>query len=117
MPQGTDIGDFVHEADVWSFLNLMTVEDDNSQYPYSNEEYRSLFKHSLWIVPGVREAKALKKLMLKHPVFGNGMFDIVNVAGSGDEEEKSEEALSKVKRAINKAKRMILILLLCPVVN
>lgn len=42
------------------FLNLMTVEDDNSQYPYSNEEYRSLFKHSLWIVPGVREAKALK---------------------------------------------------------
>lgn len=55
--------------------------------------------------------------MLKHPVFGNGMFDIVNVAGSGDEEEKSEEALSKVKRAINKAKRMILILLLCPVVN
>ncbi|MCM0661472.1 Eco57I restriction-modification methylase domain-containing protein [Coprococcus sp. B2-R-112] len=105
MPQGTDIGDFVHEADVWSFLNLMTVEDDNSQYPYSNEEYRSLFKHSLWIVPGVREAKALKKLMLKHPVFGNGMFDIVNVAGSGDEEEKSEEALSKVKRAINKAKK------------
>lgn len=41
--------------------------------------------------------------MLKHPVFGNGMFDIVNVAGSGDEEEKAEEALSKVRKAIKSA--------------
>ena len=45
------------------------------------------------------------------------MFDIVNVAGSGDEEEKSGEALSKVKEQLIKQKRMILILLLCPVVN
>ena len=105
MPVEAEIGDFVHEADVWSFLNLMTKEDEKSQYPYSNEEYRSLFKHSLWMVPGVKEARALKKLMMKHPVFGNGMFDIVNVAGSGDEEEKSEEALKKVRSAINAAKK------------
>ena len=104
MPAGTEIGDFVHEADVWSFLNLMATEDEKSQYPYSNTEYRSLFKHSLWMIPGVREARALKKLMLKHKVFGNGMFDIVNVAGSGDEEEKSEEALKKVRAAIKTAK-------------
>lgn len=105
MPEGACVGDFVHEADVWSFLNLMAKEDASSQYPYSNEEYRSLFKHSLWMVPGVKEARALKKLMLKHPVFGNGMFDIVNVAGSGDEEEKSEEALKKVRAAIKAAKK------------
>ena len=105
MPEGAEVGDFVHEADVWSFLNLMTTEDEHSQYPYSNTEYRSLFKHSLWMVPGVKEAKALKKLMLKHEVFGNGMFDIVNVAGNGDEEEKSEEALSKVRAAIKEAKK------------
>ena len=105
MPEGAEVGDFVHEADVWSFLNLMTKEDEHSQYPYSNTEYRSLFKHSLWMVPGVREARALKKLMLKHEVFGNGMFDIVNVAGNGDEEEKSEEALSKVRSAIREAKK------------
>ena len=103
MPVGAEIGDFVHEADVWSFLNLMTKEDDNSYYPYSNEEYRSLFKHSLWMVPGIKEAKALKKLMLKHPVFGCGQFNIVNVAGNGDEEEASEEALSKVRKAIKEA--------------
>lgn len=105
MPAGAEIGDFVHEADVWSFLNLMTKADDKSQYPYSNEEYRSLFKHSLWMVPGVKEARALKQLMLKHSVFGNGMFEIVNVAGSGDEEEKSEEALKKVREAIKSAKK------------
>ena len=105
IPVGSSEGDFVHEADVWSFLNLMSTGDDHSQYPYSNDEYRSLFKHTLWMVPGVKEARALKKLMLKHPVFGNGMFDIVNVAGSGDEEEKSEEALSKVRAAIKNAKK------------
>lgn len=103
MPVGAETGDFVHEADVWSFLNLMATKSDDSCYPYSTEEYRALFKHSLWMVPGVKEARALKKLMLKHPVFGNGMFDIVNVAGSGDEEEKAEEALSKVRKAIKSA--------------
>lgn len=103
MPQGAEIGDFVHEADVWSFLNLMTKKDKDSYYPYSNEEYRGLFKHSLWMVPGVKEARALKKLMLKHPIFGCGQFNIVNVAGNGDEEEASEEALSKVRKAIKDA--------------
>lgn len=105
MPEGAKIGDFVHENDIWSFLNLMTKADPTSKYPYSNEEYRDLFKHTLWMVPGVREARALKKLMLKHPIFGNGQFDIVNVAGDGDEEEKPEEALTKVKKAIESAER------------
>jgi len=103
MPSGAEEGDFVHEADVWSFLNLLTKEDEKSSYPFSNDVYRDLFKHSLWMVPGVKEARALKKLMLKHPIFGNGMFDIVNVAGNGDEEEKSEEALLKVRSAIKSA--------------
>lgn len=103
MPHSAEVGDFIHESDVWSFLNLMTKQDKDSYYPYSNEEYRTLFKHSLWIVPGVKEARALKKLMLKHPVFGCGQFNIVNVAGNGDEEEASEEALSKVRKAIKDA--------------
>ena len=47
------------------------------------------------MVPGIKEAKALKKLMLKHPVFGSGQFDIVNVGGSDDEE--SAEALADGK--------------------
>lgn len=91
MPKGSNVGDFVHEDDVWSFLNLMATENEQNQYPYSNEKYRALFKHTLWMVPGVKEARALKKLMLKHRVFGNGMFNIVNVAGSGDEEENQKK--------------------------
>ena len=113
MPVGAKVGDFVHESDVWSFLNLMTKQDDNSYYPYSNEEYRALFKHSLWMVPGVKEARALKKLLLKHPVFGCGQFNIVNVAGNGDEEEASEEALSKVRKAIKEAGEDYTITLSC----
>lgn len=100
MPDNCDIGSFYHEKDVMSFLDLITKEDSSSQYPYSTEEYRDLFKHSLWMVPGVKEAKALSKLMRSHPVFGT--FDIVNVAGDGDE-EKTEDALEKVKKAISSA--------------
>ena len=103
MPATAQVGDFFHESDVWSFLNLITKDDPDSHYPYANEEYRNLFRHALWMVPGVREAKALSKLMKKHPVFGCGAFDIVNVAGDGDEEERSEDALQKVRQAINGA--------------
>ena len=103
MPSTCEIGDFYHENDVKSFLDLITKSDDSSQYPYSTEEYRNLFKHSLWMVPGVKEAKALSKMMKAHPVFGSGAFEIVNVAGDGDEEEKNDDALHKVKKAIEDA--------------
>lgn len=103
VPKGKKIGEFVHEQDILSFLNLITKEDSKNQYPYSTEEYRNLFRHSLWMVPGVKEAKALSKLLRQHHVFGSGVFDIVNVAGDGDEEEKSEDALAKVKSAIKSA--------------
>lgn len=104
MPTTAKIGDFVHEQDILSFLNLMTKTDEESSYPYSKDEYRELFKHSLWMVPGVKEAKALKELMLKHPVFGSGQFNIVNVAGSDDEE--SADALNSVRTAISNAEKV-----------
>lgn len=103
LPKGVKAGEFFHIDDVWSFLNLITKKDEKSQYPYSTEEYRSLFRHSMWMVPGVKEAKALSQMMKKHPIFGNGAFNIVNVAGDGDEEEKSEDALEKVQNAIKSA--------------
>lgn len=94
-----DTGNFLHEKDVLSFLNLICKEDEESNYPYSTEEYRDNFRHSLWMVPGVKEAKALSKMLKSHPVFGQ--FDVVNVAGDGDEEESKEEALEKVEKAIS----------------
>lgn len=87
---------------------MLTSSDNKSMYPYSTEEYRNLFKHTLWIVPGIKEARALKKLMMERTLFGNGMFEIVNVAGNGDEEEKPEEALSKVKTAIKMLEKKII---------
>jgi len=94
-----ETGSFLHEKDILSFLNLICKEDEESNYPYSTEEYRDNFRHSLWMVPGVKEAKALSKMLKAHPVFGQ--FEIVNVAGDGDEEEAKEEALKKVEKAIS----------------
>lgn len=91
-------GNFIHEANVKQFLDLLTKEDTDSNYPYSTEEYRQNFRHSLWMIPGVKEAKALSKLLQEHPVFSQ--FAIANVAGDGDEEEEEKEALKKVEKAI-----------------
>ncbi len=90
---------FVHVKDVLSFLNLLCKHDPDSNYPYSTNEYRNNFRHSLWMVPGVKEAKALSKLLKGHSVFSQ--FEVVNVAGDGDEEESKDEALSKVEKAIS----------------
>lgn len=103
IPTGQKVGDFVHEKDVWAFLNLLCKQDNNSNYPFSTEEYRNYFRHSLWMVPGVKEAKALSALLSKHPVFGNKQFwHIVNVAGDGDEEVESKDALDAVRKAFGK---------------
>jgi hypothetical protein len=91
-------GKLLHENDVRSFLNLICKADDHSNYPYATQEYRDNFRHSLWMVPGVKEARALSALLQSHPVFSQ--FQIVNVAGDGDEEEANQEALKKVENAI-----------------
>lgn len=91
-------GLFIHQQDVRSFLDLICKTDESSNYPYSTEEYRSNFRHSLWMVPGVKSARALSAMLQQHPVFGQ--FKIVNVAGDGDEDVKSEDALQMVYKAI-----------------
>lgn len=113
MPSDKCIGDFVHEDDIRSFLNLISTYDEHSNYPYSTEEFRNMFQHSLWMVPGVKEAKALSKLMGEHPVFGNGLFEIVNVAGEGDEDVEKNDALVMVNDAIRRAKENYTITISC----
>lgn len=100
LPKNAVEGKFVHENDVNAFLDLMITEDANSGYPYSTQEYRDMFRHTLWMVPGVKEAKALSELLRSHPVFKN--FGIANVAGEGDkyEEEHSNDALELVRDTI-----------------
>lgn len=89
-------GTFIHADDVRAFLNLLTKEDADSFYPFANENYRNIFRHTLWMLPGVKAAKAMKELMAEHTVFQH--FTVVNVAGDGDEE--SDDALEAVRNAI-----------------
>lgn len=99
IPEGVQVGEFVHKESVKRFLDLLCRTDSASNYPFSTQEYREFFRHSLWIVPGVKEAKALSDLLNSHSVFGSGVFKIVNVAGDGDEEIDSGDALQAVRKA------------------
>lgn len=93
-------GNFIHVKDVKAFLNLITKEDKDNYYPFASEEYRNIFRHTLWILPGVKEARAMSALLQSHPVFQH--FKVVNVAGDGDEEEENKDALKAVENAIGK---------------
>lgn len=75
-------GKFIHEDDVCKFLDLITTKDETTNFPFSTDHYRSNLKNTLWLVPGVAEAKELSELMKNHAIFGN--FEIINVAGNGD---------------------------------
>ena len=93
-------GSFVHDGDIDHFLSLLTTDDEDSLYPYSNDAFRKIFRHTLWILPGIRAAKALSRKLKEHPVFG--FFRVVNVAGDGDADEESRDALELVSQAIGK---------------
>ena len=77
---------------------MLCKEDKDSLYPYSNDTFRRIFRHTLWLIPGVKSARALSAKLRKHPVFG--MFQTVNVAGNGDEDEENTEALKMVNEKI-----------------
>lgn len=92
--------DFVYQKQVEQFLTNITTPDQKTNYPYSTKEFRDRLRHTLWILPGVKEANALEKLLKKHPVFGME-YKIVNVVKNGDDEGvASESDVDLVKEAI-----------------
>lgn len=95
---------FIHEGAVRRFLDKLVEESETSQYPFSTDEFREHFRHTFWLLPGVKEAAALYELLKEHEVFGeeNDMFHIVNVAGDGNIEDKDGSALKEVQEAIKK---------------
>jgi hypothetical protein len=97
IPTGKD-GCFEHEDDVKKFLDMLCKESDETGYPFSTDEYRNNFRHTLWVVPGVNEAKALENLLLEHDIFHN--FKVINVAGNNEEAETRSNALDTVLTAI-----------------
>lgn len=107
-----DNGDFVHEEHVDRFLDMMCDPSEYSNYPFSTKRYQEYFRHTFWLVPGVKEALALQYKLEKHPIFCN--FDVVNVAGDGDPDDPKGEALQKVRDAIiEKPKKDYTITLSC----
>lgn len=86
-----DQGDFVYQKQVEQFLNNITTPDEQTNYPYSTKEFRDRLRHTLWIMPGVKAANALEKMLNKHPVFGME-YQIVNVVKNGDNEGVASES-------------------------
>lgn len=89
------IDKFVHEKAINRFLDKLVEESDTSLYPFSTDDFREHFRHTFWLLPGVKEAAALKQLLRKHEVFSE-MFHIINAAGDGNIEDKNGSALADV---------------------
>lgn len=93
-------GRFVYEDKVRQFLDNITRPDKKTCYPFSTREFRNELRHTLWLMPSVKAAKAMKALMENHPVFGME-YKIINVVDNGDTEgEASESDLQRVRDAI-----------------
>lgn len=97
MPEGAK-GRFVHDPEVSEFLNLLSMKDDENNFPFSKPEYRQMFRHTLWVVSHVNEAAALEQILKEHKIFRH--FNVVNVAGRSETDEQNENALDKVLKAI-----------------
>ena len=97
-----DNNEFVHKVDINAFLDNITNQDSNTNYPFSTKQYRDELRHTLWLLPGVKEANAFEKLLNEHRIFGKE-YKIVNVV-KDDKSDSNEVAtngdLDKVRQAI-----------------
>jgi hypothetical protein len=95
-----DQGEFVYSNKVRQFLDNITTPNDETNYPYSTKDFRDRLRHTLWIMPGVKEADALEKMLKQHPVFGME-YKIINVVKDGDNEGvASQSDVKLVENAI-----------------
>lgn len=95
-------GQFVYEDKVNGFLNNITRPDVKTNYPFSTLEFRNELRHTLWLMPGIKEAAAMKELLEHHPVFGME-YKVINVVDNGDTRDgtASETDLERVRGAIS----------------
>jgi type II restriction enzyme len=99
-----DNGFFEYAKEVEKFLDCLTT---NEKYPFSTPELRDEVRHSFWLLNRVASAKALEKLLKKHPVFKD--YTIVLAAGDGRSDESDPDlvgkSLDKVRSAIADAEK------------
>ena len=95
----TNNGRFVHEASVDRFLDALTTQE---KFPFSTPELRSELKHTFWLLNRVDSARALAKKLERHPVFGNGNYEIILAAGDGrlDDADATLKSYDRVVEAI-----------------
>lgn len=106
-------GNFIHEKEILTFLDKLT---SNKKYPFSTPELRNELKHTFWLVGNrVASAKAMARLLHKHPVFGQ--YHIIIAAGDGkvnsglDSSDDSEEEINNIaenENAFNRVKAAII---------
>lgn len=100
---GTDEqGKFVHEDSVRSFLKNITTPGDTN-YPFSTPQFRNNLRHTLWILPGIKECNALEDLLNEEDsVFHKEGYKIINVVrgDTSDELEASDSDVQRVKNAM-----------------
>ncbi|HEM3706543.1 TPA: Eco57I restriction-modification methylase domain-containing protein [Streptococcus suis] len=96
-------GKLVYQTEVSAFLDNITNPDSNTNYPFSTSTYREELRHTLWLMPGVKEANAFEDLLKEHPIFGKE-YKIVNVVrgASSDDGIANDADIEKVRSAIGK---------------
>lgn len=100
-----DNGFFEHEAEVIKFLDCLAT---NEKYPFSTPELRDEIRHSFWLLNRVASAKALQRLLKKHPVFED--YEVVLAAGDGRNDDADlavvGKSLDTVRSAIDAAEKV-----------
>jgi len=107
-----DNGQFEYEDSVIRFLDNLS----SGKFPFSENQYRNELNHTFWLLPRVKAAKALEKLLKSHPTFKE--YAVVLAAGDGIsiQEDLEAEALDvkgneksfdKVREAIQKHDKTI----------
>ncbi|MGQ7380696.1 Eco57I restriction-modification methylase domain-containing protein [Streptococcus suis] len=94
-------GKLVYKQEVRQFLDNITHPDSSTNYPFSTKNYREELRHTLWLMPGVKEANAFEDLLKEHPIFGKE-YKIVNVVrgSSSDDGIANDADIEKVRSAI-----------------
>lgn len=92
--------DFVHKKDIADFLLRIGTPSITTNYPYSQGKYRDQLRHTLWVLPSISSARALKPMIERSPGLNN--YHVVNAVEDDDNSNKSDNALNKVKSAIHK---------------
>lgn len=105
-------GQFEYESSVIRFLDNLS----SGKFPFSENQYRSELNHTFWLLPRVKAAKALEKLLKQHSIFKD--YAVILAAGDGVSisEDLEAEALDvkgntksfdKVREAIQKHDKTI----------